>query len=121
MPKKRESRPVDAPLKEDDFIKGAQVATSASIELTAAQQKEYAKLSNHAKAEYPLAAISLMEPKAISQLRDDKNAPRGFKAIALQFNRYEYDQLERAANSAGVSKNKLMREAVEAACKKILK
>lgn len=118
---RKDRKPAGAPKSADEFASAAQVATTEVIQLTDSQQREYDKLSDKVKANYPPALVSMMQPKDISQLRDDKGAPRGYKAIALQFNRYEYDRLERASNQAGVSKNQFMRDSVEAACKKALK
>jgi hypothetical protein len=118
---RKDRKPAGAPKSADEFQNAAQVATNEVIELNDTQKREYEKLSDNVKASYPLTLINMMQPKDISQLRDDNEAPRGYKAIALQFNRYEYDRLEQASNRAGVSKNKFMRDAVEAACKKILK
>lgn len=82
------------------------------MELSQSQSKEYSKLSDEVKQSYPVSAFALMESKSIAQLRTDKDAPRGYKAIALQFNRYEYSRLEDAAEKLGISKNEFMRDAI---------
>lgn len=120
MPKNRAKPAVTAP-SQDDFINAAQVHSSESVELSASQKREYDKLSDEVKQSYPMSAFALMESKSIAQLRTDEDAPRGYKAIALQFNRYEYSRLEEAAEKLGISKNEFMRNAVESACKKTLK
>jgi hypothetical protein len=115
--------PVGAPdpKKLEAFVSGAEYTELTSITLTEEQKREHVKLSDKVKLSYPLSIISMMQPKDISQLRDDENAPRGYKAIALQFNRYEYDRLDSATVAAGMSKNEFIRAALEAACKKALK
>jgi predicted HicB family RNase H-like nuclease len=51
-------------------------------------------------------------------LNESPKAPRKYKSIALQFNKYEFDRLEVAATKAGISKNAFIRNALEAAYKK---
>jgi hypothetical protein len=51
----------------------------------------------------------------------DPKAPRKYKAVAIPFNKYEFDRLDAAVHSAGMGKNEFIRAALEAACKKILK
>ena len=51
----------------------------------------------------------------------DPKAPRKYKAVAIQFNKYEFDRLDAAVAASGMRKNAFIREALEAACKKALK
>ena len=51
----------------------------------------------------------------------DPTAPRKYKAVAIQFNKYEFDRLDAAVIASGMGKNAFIREALEAACKKALK
>ena len=51
----------------------------------------------------------------------DPKAPRKYKAVAIQFNKYEFDRLDAAVIASGMGKNAFIREALEAACKKALK
>jgi hypothetical protein len=115
--------PVGAPdpKKLEAFVSGAEYTELTSITLTEEQKREHVKLSDKVKLSYPLSIISMMQPKDISQLRDDENAPRGYKAIALQFNRYEYDRLEQLSMESGISKNKFIRNALDVAYKKAIK
>ena len=46
-----------------------------------------------------------------SDARPDE--PRKYKTIGLQFNRYEYEQLEAAANKSKRTKNSIIREGIE--------
>ena len=41
------------------------------------------------------------------------DAPRKYKTIGLQFNRYEYEQLEAATNKSKRTKNSIIREGIE--------
>jgi len=51
----------------------------------------------------------------------DPKAPRKYKAVAIQFNKYEFDRLDAAVAATGMGKNAFIREALEAACNKALK
>ena len=51
----------------------------------------------------------------------DPKAPRKYKAVAIQFNKYEFDRLDQAVAASGMRKNEFIRAALEAACKKALK
>jgi len=51
----------------------------------------------------------------------DPKAPRKYKAVAIQFNKYEFDRLDAAVAASGLRKNEFIRAALETACKKALK
>ena len=51
----------------------------------------------------------------------DPKAPRKYKAVAIQYNKYECDRLDQAVAASGMRKNEFIRAALEAACKKALK
>ena len=48
-------------------------------------------------------------------------APRKYKTITLQFNRYEFDRLDSAVAASDLKKGEFIRAALEVACKKALK
>ena len=52
---------------------------------------------------------------------DDPKAPRKYKALAIPFNKHEFDRLDAGVAASGVGKNAFVRAAIEAACKKALK
>ena len=51
----------------------------------------------------------------------DPTAPRKYKAVAIQFNKYEFDRLDQAVAASGMRKNEFIRAALESACRKALK
>jgi len=63
---------------------------------------------------------SAQDREPANPLLDERpGAPRKYKSTALPFNKYEFDRLGAAADKAGVGKTAFIREALEAAYKKI--
>ena len=72
--------------------------------------------------EFAAGAQTMSNPIAQNPLENnDPKAPRKYKAVAIQFNKYECDRLDQAVAASGMRKNELIRAALEAACKKALK
>ena len=95
MPKKRNNPVAKAPTQsEDDFVNGAQVASNAK------PHKE------------PKKVVNPYDPNESRTIQvDGRSKPH--KTIGLQFNRYEWWELEQAEKITKRSKNSLIREGIE--------
>jgi hypothetical protein len=72
--------------------------------------------------EFVSGAQTHSKPPASNPLNNlDPKAPRKYKAVAIQFNKYEFDRLDAAVNVSDMGKNEFIRSAIEAACKRLLK